>query len=340
MVEGRTWYDLGEFTIEGRGFEDLLSPYDRLPLNARKTVPDVIWDLSMDSAGICARFISDTSSLFVRWNLRKDRLEMPHMPATGVSGIDLYVKREKGWRWVAVGQPVGIQNEVQLFEKAEPFTREYLLYLPLYNGVKRISIGIPTSSNEITPAKKRKGSVVFYGTSITQGGCASRPGTCHVALLGRWLDRPTINLGFSGNGKMEPEVAKIIAEINTDLFVIDCLPNMNEKLVFERMPAFLKTIKAKQPDTPILVVEDRTYANSFFSMERAKTNKSNREAFLQVYSMLKKEGVNNVHYLHGNNLLGADGEDTVDGSHPTDLGFYRQAKVFFPTIQDILLRRE
>ena len=340
MREGITWYDLSEFTIEGRGFEDLLSPYDRLPSNARKKVSDIIWNLSLDSAGICARFLSDTSALFVRWDLRKRSLEMPHMPATGVSGIDLYVKNGKSWRWLAIGQPTSNENEVLLFEKVESVTREYLLYLPLYNGVQSVSLGIPASTKQIFPAKKRNGSIVFYGTSITHGACASRPGTCHVALLGRWLNRPVINLGFSGNGKMEPEIGIIIADIKTDLFVIDCLPNMNAKLVMERLPDFCRILRSKQLHTPILLVEDRTYADAFFCTDRAKVNQSNRAALGRAYSVLKREGIDNVHYLQGNNLLGIDGEDTVDGSHPTDLGFLRQAKVFFPAIQEILLRQE
>ena len=340
MREGITWYDLREFTIEGRGFEDLLSPYDRLPSNAQKKVSDVIWNLSLDSAGICARFVSDTSALFVRWNLRKHSLEMPHMPATGVSGVDLYVKNGKSWRWLAIGQPTSNENEVLLFEKVDPVAREYLLYLPLYNGVQSVSLGIPAPDKQILPAKKRNGSVVFYGTSITQGGCASRPGNCHVALLGRWLNRPMINLGFSGNGKMEAEIATIIADIETDLFVIDCLPNMNAALVIERLPDFVRILRGKQRHTPILLVEDRTYADAFFSTDRAKVNRSNREAFGIVYSDLKKEGLGNLHYLQGNNLLGIDGEDTVDGSHPTDLGFFRQAKVFYPVIQEILFQNK
>jgi hypothetical protein len=109
-----------------------------------------------------------------------------------------------------------------------------LLYLPLYNGVVDVAIGVPEAAVLAAAPVRRELPVVFYGTSITQGGCASRTGTCHVAFLGRWLDRPVINLGFSGNGRMEPEVAELLSEIEAAAYIIDCLPNMNGDLVSER----------------------------------------------------------------------------------------------------------
>jgi len=168
------------------------------------------------------------------------------------------------------------------------------------------------------------------GTSITQGGCASRPGTCHPTLLGRMLDYPVINLGFSGNGKMEGEVA----ELNPALYVIDCLPNMVANEILERAPELVRTLRAAHAETPILLVEDRTYSDAFLRQDRATRNRESRAALRQVCANLQM--VDNLHYLEGEHLLGADGDDTVDGSHPTDPGFKRQAETFYPVLKELL----
>jgi hypothetical protein len=195
-----------------------------------------------------------------------ERLAMPHMPATGVSGLDLYVKTDAGWHWLGVGQPDRAKENTAILVKGmPPGRREYLLYLPLYNGVSSVEIGVPEGCKlepaTAWPADRRK-PIVFYGTSITQGGCASRPGTAHVAILGRRLDRPVINLGFSGNGLMEAELATLLAELDPAVYVVDCLPNMTAKLVSERVEPFLRTLRKAHPTTPIVLAEDRTYTNA------------------------------------------------------------------------------
>ena len=247
------------------------------------------------------------------------------MPATGVSGLDLYVKTESGWRWLAVGQPERTKDNTAVLVKGlPPGRREYLLYLPLYNGVSSVEIGVPGESTlEKGPARAegRRKPIVFYGTSITQGGCASRPGMVHTAILGRRLDRPVINLGFSGNGLMEPELAALLAELDPAVYVLDCLPNMTAKLVSERVEPFVRTLRKAHPTTPIVLAEDRTYTNAPIVPAQRERNATSRAELKAAYDRLKADGVGNLHYLPGETQLGEDGEDTVDGSHPTDLGF-------------------
>jgi hypothetical protein len=168
---------------------------------------------------------------------------------------------------LAVGKPTqSPTNEAQLVRGQSAGKREYLLYLPLYNGVSSVEIGIPKESSlsqgPVRSADRQK-PIVFYGTSITQGGCASRPGMVHTAIVGRWFDRPVINLGFSGNGRMEPEVAQLLAELDPVVYVIDCLPNMDAKQVEERTEPLVRTLLKAHPQTPVLLVEDRTYANAW-----------------------------------------------------------------------------
>ena len=335
MTDATIWHDLRTLTIEGQGWTDTRSPYDRFPARAAGKVPDPVWLLSKDSAGLCARFQSDTPALCARWSLRKEALAMVHMPATGVSGLDLYTRADNTWRWLAAAGPDHFPtSEVDLIAGLPEAAREYLLYLPLYNGVSFVELGIPDGYT-LKPAPLRTTRpIVFYGTSITQGGCAARPGSCHPALLGRRLDRPVINLGFSGNGKMEKSVAELLAELEPSVYVIDCLPNMVAEQIVERAPELVRILRAARPDTPILLVEDRSYSDAFLQRGRAERNRTSRAALQQVYADLRDVG--KLHYLEGEDLLGTDGDDTVDGSHPTDLGFKRQAEAFFPVLSHLL----
>jgi hypothetical protein len=332
------WYDVRDLGVEGQGWSDTKAPYDRLPAKAEGVVRAAVWGLSRHSAGLCVRFVTDAATLQARWTLTSDRLAMPHMAATGVSGLDLYVKVDGRWRWLAVGQPrQAPTNTAQLTANLPPGHREYTLYLPLYNGVSSVELGVPAGSKlSVAPPRANAKPVVFYGTSITQGGCASRTGMVHTAILGRWLDSPVINLGFSGNGKMEPELASLMAQLDPAVYVLDCLPNMSPAEVSERVPPFVQTLRKARPQTPIVLVEDRDYSDAFLVASRRERNEGNHAALRAAYQKLLSAGVENLHYVPGDNLTGGDGEGTVDGSHPTDLGFLRQAEVLHKTLAPLV----
>jgi hypothetical protein len=328
--------------VEGRGWDESQTKtyYDRLPSKAEGVVRAPVWSLSQDSAGMLVRFRTNASQISAHWTVRKKNLAMSHMPATGVSGLDLYVRDDKGQlRWVAVGQPHAATNKQALLSNLEPEWRDYWLYLPLYNGIESVYLGINGNAElakaEAWPAEQAK-PILFYGTSITQGGCASRAGMPHPAILGRRLNRPTINLGFSGNGIMEPEVAQLLSEVDAGVYVIDCLPNMNAAQVSERVEPLVKTLRAAHPDTPIVLVEDRTYGNAHLVKSSRARHTECRAALKAGYDHLVSEGVKFLYYIPGETLLAADGEGMVDGSHPTDLGFVQQADAMEPTLKEAL----
>ncbi|MHB9031270.1 MAG: SGNH/GDSL hydrolase family protein [Candidatus Latescibacterota bacterium] len=324
--DGKTlWYDCTLLKIEGRGWEVAGSPYDRLPAKAQDIIPASVWGLSHDSAGICVRFTTDSPTLQVRWSLLKDNLAMPHMPATGVSGVDLYGRDKEGeWRFLGNGRPAQAANTA-------PFTvtpgGEYILYLPLYNGVKSVEIGIPKDKAISFPAPARRDRIkpiVFYGTSITQGGCASRPGMAATAIVGRDLDVPVINLGFSGSGKMEPAIGDLLAELDPSVYVLDCLWNMDSEMVKERVEPFVRKLRRARPGIPILLVEDSSFRNV--------TPTGKGQIVRTVFDTLTKEGMKGLHFVSNEGMLGTDYEGTVDGCHPNDLGMMRQAAVFVQSL--------
>ncbi len=335
------WRDVRSLAVEGQGWTtDLKSPFDRLPAKAEGTVRPPVWGNSRNSAGICVRFVTDSPEIHARWKLTNSRLAMAHMPATGVSGVDLYARDDDGqWRWVAVGMPDGVENAKALVQGLREGSREYLLYLPLYNGVTSVELGVP-EGRSLTPGEPRKAGrerpIVFYGTSITHGGCASRPGMAYPAIIGRRLDVPVINLGFSGSGTMDQSMSDLLVELDAAAYVIDCLPNMKADDVSARTEPLVKTIRKARPDTPILLVEDRFYTNGGFVESQRRHNEANHAALRAAYDRLLAEGVKNLHYLEGGPQLGDDGEATVDSSHPTDLGFMRMADFFTPAISTII----
>lgn len=334
------WRSIEEAAIEGRGWRELASPYDRLPAEAESMVREPVWKLQRNSAGLCARFVTDAETIRARWSLTSESLDMPHMPASGVSGLDLYGRDERGvWRWVGAGRPAGREAESVLVSGLDGREREFMLYLPLYNGVTSVEIGLDGSASFRTGperAPERSKPIVFYGTSITQGACASRPGMTHVAQLGRRLDRPVINLGFSGQGRMEAEIARLMGELDAALYVVDCLPNMGARAVAERTGPFVETLRAARSDVPILLVEDRTFANAAFRKARRQNHARTRAALRASFDALVEDGDTELAYSTGARLLGRDGESTVDGSHPSDLGFVRQADVLEPVVRDLI----
>ena len=143
----------------------------------------------------------------------------------------------------------------------------------------------------------------------------------HVAILGRRLNRPVINLGFSGNGKMEPEMGHLLAELDPAVYVIDCLPNMSVELVSERAEPLVRILREARPSTPIVLVGERYVHHMSLLPERLRVYEQKKEAFLKAVERLVQAGVGGLHVVPGEPLVGDDGEGTVDGSHPTDLGF-------------------
>ena len=335
------WHDPQGWGVEGRAWEDQkrLRWYDRLPAAAEATVTKAVWGLSRHSAGMAVRFRTDSPVIRVKYKLRLTKLAMPHMPATGASGVDLYAKDAAGkWRWVAVSKPDSPEVSATLVDKIPATAREWMMYLPLFNEVESLEIGVAEGASFEGLAPRKENLIVFYGTSITHGACASRPGMTHVAMLGRRLDVPTLNLGFSGNGKMDAAVGEFLGQLDPAVFVIDCLPNMSPQEVTGKTIPLVKQLRAARAATPILLVESRRNTESWINPGLQGLHTAKHGALKAEFEKLKAEGVTGLFYLPGNDLLGDDADAATDGSHPSDLGFYRQADAFEPVLKQILKR--
>jgi hypothetical protein len=321
--------------IEGKGWADTKSFYDRLPRQAEGVVRQPVWDLSHDSTGMLFHFTSDTPELQVRWTLTSAQLALSNMSASGVSGLDLYVRLDGGWHWLAAVRPGASRdrNAGVFFENIPAERREFLLYLPLYNGIESLQLGIP-ESRTLEPIVRSGKPLVFYGTSIVQGGSAMRPGMAYPAILGRRLDRAIINLGFAGNGRAEPEMALLLAELDPAAYVLDCLPNLGWDDV-KRLEPFVEILRKNHPTTPIFLVENLEYPDGSAIPARKMSYAIGNRNLCGIYDRLSRMD-HQLYYVSAQDLIGTDGEGTVDGVHPTDLGAMRMADKMEPLLRRVL----
>lgn len=339
-AENLDWHDVTQWGVEGRILPDQERKrwFDRLPASAEGKVTSAVWNLSRDSAGMMVRFKTDATAIHAHYKVAKTTLGQPHMPATGVSGVDLYARDKDGkWKWVFVTKPTTQEMKVEIIKGLAPGEREYAAYLPLYNGAEFLKIGVAKGSKFEGLAPRQK-PVVFYGTSITHGACASRPGMVHTGILGRKLDMPVVNLGFSGNGRMDKAVGEYLVQVDAAAYVIDCLPNMGPADVAAKCVPLVKQLRAAKPETPIILVEDRRNTNDWIIPARKKHHTDNHAALKAAYETLLKEGVKGLSYIPGDHLYGDDTEGATDASHASDLGFMRQAEIFEPVLRKALAR--
>lgn len=233
VTNGVKWIDGRNLPIEGRAFDDVEHYYDRLPANVTTNVNGGVRGMKRHTSGMLFRFATDSRRLSFRWVPFFAGLAMDHMPATGVSGIDVYRWDAAAgrWRYAKTGRITDAEKGGSLSIGWTPGT-PCLVNLPLYNGLKNFSLGIDPEAT-VSSVPHRSGidrPVVFYGTSITHGGCASRPGLAFVNRVGRDLDVPVVGLGFSGSGVMELEMSEHLARIDASCYVLDCLWNMGLSL--------------------------------------------------------------------------------------------------------------
>jgi len=349
-LDNFTWWNPANnefYVVEGQGWPGKLeSAYDRLPKEMKKEVREPLWELSKQSAGLLIRFRSDAKEIRVRYKV-KEEYAMSHMPATGVSGLDLYTKNNDGellWTRGKYSFKDTIQYDFKNLDPKDKYHdlgREYQLFLPLYNSVEWLEIGIPKDRKLEPLAIRKEKPIVVYGTSIAQGACASRSGMAWTSILSRKMDRPLINLGFSGNGRLENEMIDLISTIDAKVYVLDCLPNLtlNENRtaqeVYERIITSVKEIRENQLRTPILLVDHAGYSDGSTNRRRYETYMELNELQAKAFKQLRSEGIENIYLLTKENLhLGL--EDFVDGTHPSDLGMMKYAMAYEKKIRIIL----
>jgi len=342
-TNGVKWIDGRYLPLEGRAFDDTEFYYDRLPANVTTNVNEGVRGMKHHTSGMMFRFKTDSKTLKFRWKPCNKELAMHHMPATGKSGIDVYRYDAAKGRWfhVRTGYITDADKGGSLNMNWTP-GEPCLVNLPLYNGIREFTLGIATNATVGALPPRKSGvskPVVFYGTSITHGGCCSRPGLSFVNWIGRDLDVPVVGLGFSGSGAMEFEMSEHLARIDASCYVLDCLWNMGTKArpylgrcVDERYEPFIRNLRAKRPDVPIVMAEQ---CDVFCGGANEKDLIMRR-----LYEKLVAEGWKNLVYLPKDEMYTGDGEGTVDTCHPNDLGMQSMKNAFGKAVREALHLQE
>lgn len=346
QTQGLQWMnplDAGYPVVDGRGWQEgMANPYDRLPGYAEQQVRSAVWSLSRNAAGLYISFRTDAARIQVRYGVKGEKA-MPHMPATGVSGLDLYARAADGqWIWARAGFRFGDTVEYSWSGLATAGKEtEYRLYLPLYNAVTWMQFSADSKAFQFMPVS-RENPIVAYGTSIMQGGCASRPGLAWTSILGRMRSDNIINLGFSGNGQLEKPLIDAMAKIDAKLYILDCMPNLVDRTKFSpeeverRTRMAIKELREAHPGVPILLAEHCCgITGSNMDTGLLKRYDDCSHVVADIHARMVNEGVKDLYLLTAKEI-GFDQDCTVDGTHPNDIGMMRYAEAYARKIRRIL----
>lgn len=343
--EGLTWYSPLEepFHVAGLAWFEQEKKYRRLPTHTTNKIPEAVDELANQPAGGQIRFQTDSIALAVRVKLSAPA-DMQHMPATGQCGIDCYIGPPGKQEFCSVTRfdRDCVEYEAILFQGWKRELRNVVLNLPLYQGVEEVLIGLDADAIVAQPpAYISDKKVLIYGTSVTQGGCASRPGMVYSNILSRRIPFEFLNLGFSGNGKGEREVAELLAQIEKPaLLVIDYEGNcVSTELFRQTLPEFIRAYREVHPYVPILIPSRIRYSRENMTSHLLEWREERKAFEQELVRELRAKGDQLIFFHDGSAMLGESDfhECTVDGTHPTDLGFLRMADGLEPVYKALLL---
>ncbi|RTE10509.1 hypothetical protein EJQ19_06965 [Paenibacillus whitsoniae] len=337
------WYSplTSPFLITGLPWLAQDGLYRRLPLRPSHPIRSEVDRLANFPTGVQVRFKTDSTKLAVRIILA-DKATMYQMPATVQCGVDCYIGPMGKQKYVNTTRFELTQTEYEsvLFEAFSQEMREVTLNLPLYQGVKELWIGIaPEAAVTAFDGFASNKKVLLYGTSITHGACASRPGMAYPNQLSRAFPLEFVSLGFSGNAQGEPELAHLISQISDPaLLVLDYEGNTpSTEHLAESLPTFIRIYRNVHPQVPILVISQIRFAREAFDEELRLRREARKELQRGIVECLRQEGDAHLHFCDGAELLGEDYQEcTADGIHPSDLGYKHMADRLRPVLAKLL----
>ena len=331
-LPGFRYEDASKFRIINKGWDNTSEPYTRLPQaymdSCRK---DQKW-LYDHSSGIAVRFATDSKRIAAQWNL-KNNFHMQHMAMTGIKGTDLYrLNEETGkWEYVNTARPQeknfkadSIQSKLYV-DHMDGQMHEYMIYLPLYDGINWLQIGVDSAAQLIQPQvdnPRSMGKIVVYGTSIQQGGCASRTGMVPTAMIQRDFNLECVNLATSGQARMDFYIAEAMASIEDAIcYVLDPVPNCTKDRCDTATYDFVKILRTLRPEVPIIMVDGLMYPYTRHDSYHAEYLPQKNECFRRGFDEHVAENAKGMYYMTHEGQTGPDMEGTVDGIHLTDYGF-------------------
>ena len=341
------FYDVMDEPFEKYGFYNCCREegYKRLPDDLAKRVNSGVASLYRQTSGGRVRFCTDSSYIAIRVKMLQIRRH-PHMPLSGGSGFDLFLDDpETGESRFCPSKFYPSPDDVDGFcAKADFKTRKsryFTLYFPNYNEVDQVYIGLQEDAVLDRGARyKECDPIIFYGSSITQGGCASRAGNAYTHVVSRRLNMDFLNLGFSGNGKAEDTIVDYMCTLPMSVFVSDYDHNApNAEFLKATHLKMYQKIRAAHPDIPYVILSKPDFN---FSLGGIENNIARRDVIYETYRYAITNGDRNVYFIDGESLFRGRHEDmcTVDGCHPNDLGFAYMADAVYETLRRIMIQKK
>ena len=323
---GFVWYDCTEAPFQVYGLMHTGDCFVRMPQEVANNVSDGVASLNTSTAGGRVRFATDSWAIMIRATMH-NLIKIPLFALTGSAGFDLYADNTHAGTFAP---PMDIEDCYTATVYTDGRMHDMVIHFPLYSGVKQLEIGIREGASLMPGAKyKTDLPVVYYGSSITQGGCASRPGNSYPAVVSRMLDCDFVNLGFSGNARGEATMAQYIAHLPMSAFVFDYDHNAPGPEHLQNTHAkMFGIIREKNPALPVIMM---TRPDSFLN----STGEQNRKIIMKTYTDAVEAGDRNVFFIDGRGFV-RDGDGTVDNCHPNDLGFRYMAETVGELLKKIL----
>lgn len=315
------FYPYTAFKLEGFPWYETDKKLYRLPLGVMSKIEGNIVTLAKSSAGGCIRFKSNTNKIALKVKYERRR-HSPGMPQVSDAGFDIYVKKGNEWVFINMFRPEVTDEELnmtrELFSDGE--IREYAIYLPLYSCPDEISIGFEVNSTVSADVDTRniEKPILFYGSSVTNGGCVARAANTYSATVGRKLDAPIINMGYSGSCRGETEIAEAISKLDLAMFVSEFDHNMKEpEELYHKLTNFISIIRDKNPNLPIILM-----SRPFFVEYRREFTEQMLQIVKKVHDEMLQKGDKNIYFISGMDIFDMDDryDYSIDGVHPTDLG--------------------
>ena len=346
----KTYNPMGQakHVIWGHGYN--LNSFSRFPADAQQTIPSDVWNQTLRSSGLHVRFVTNATSITVNYSLSSQYSSNNWFSTVGANGLDLYARKPDGkWYWCypnsrTIGSvfTYGSINPDDAIYNNDGY--EYSLYFPTFAITSSISVTVNSEAKfEFIPVNKELKPIIVYGTSVVHGAVSSRPGNTWTNIVGRnFPDRPVVNLGFSGVGRVEPEVVEVINRIDAEIYVIDCLPNFSNTtmppLIDARYKSAIDTLTKYHPNAAVLLTEHFGYSDMDMWKARKDLVLADNTELRKVYDYFIGKGYKNLYYL-SREELGIDlSSDIGDYVHPNDKGMYRFAEVYTAKIAEILNR--
>jgi hypothetical protein len=335
QTDSIVYTDASTLYMSGKLF-NTTNPYQRIDTAKYPALPAPVKRLLTHSAGLAICFTSNSTSISAKWCINKP-LTYSNMTTINSQGLNLYVQKNGKWQFAGVAKPDKKKcTEFVIVENMEKGEKKFMLYLPTYNELNSLEIGVERGSTIKSMPDVYKKRIAVYGSSVTQGASASRSGLAYPAMLSRHLGYDFINIGMSGSAKMEPAVVAMVNDVEADAYLLDCIPNASVQQIKDRTLNMVMAVQKAHPGKPIILLNSISREQGFVDLKMGATVVAQNKAADSIANILLKRHTKDFYFIDVKAFFGDDHEASTDYAHPNDLGSYRFVQKLEPIVAGIL----